>query len=178
MHKSQISWGEWVFLAPNATILTVFTADFYSKYLYIHYPPNKTKQKVSNEDVKVSAFTCYIDHAICQRKSDGYHRSSGDRRQIGAKAKQIKISIIPKVNECNAYSYESKGGVLSISGSSPVAIARGFYDYTRSVKLGMVGWLGVETTVPKQWPNAKKVSVTPPFQFNLKKAIELDTPLL
>ena len=87
-------------------------------------------------------------------------------RQIGAKAKSIEISIIPKVNKCNAYTYESKGGQLSISGSSPVAIARGFYDYVRAANLGMVGWRGAEISVPKGWPAAKKFSVTTPFQFN------------
>ncbi|MCK5834166.1 MAG: alpha-N-acetylglucosaminidase N-terminal domain-containing protein, partial [Lentisphaeria bacterium] len=87
-------------------------------------------------------------------------------RQIGAKATSIKISIIPKVDKCDAYTYESKGGKLSISGSSPVAISRGFYDYARSANLGMVGWRGAEFSVPNRWPDSKKVSVTTPFQFN------------
>jgi len=87
-------------------------------------------------------------------------------RQIGAKAKEIKISVIPKVNKCNTYSYEAKNGKLSISGSSPVAIARGFYDYARTANLGMVGWRGSEITVPNRWPDVKKSSVTTPFQFN------------
>ena len=87
-------------------------------------------------------------------------------RQIGSKAKQIKISVVPKIKKCNTYSYEAKGGKLSISGSSPVAISRGFYDYARSVNLGMVGWRGAEFRVPKRWPDSKKVSVTTPFQFN------------
>ena len=87
-------------------------------------------------------------------------------RQIGSKAKQIKIYVIPKVNKCDSYSYKAVDGLLSISGSSPVAIARGFYDYTRASNLGMVGWRGAEISVPKRWPDAKPVSVTTPFQFN------------
>ncbi|MCK5834168.1 MAG: alpha-N-acetylglucosaminidase N-terminal domain-containing protein, partial [Lentisphaeria bacterium] len=87
-------------------------------------------------------------------------------RQIGAKAADINISVIPKVNKCDSYSYEAKNGKLSISGSSPVAISRGFYDYARAAKLGSVGWRGAEMTVPNRWPDVKPVSVTTPFQFN------------
>jgi alpha-N-acetylglucosaminidase len=88
------------------------------------------------------------------------------RRQIGAKADKIKINIVPKVNKCDTYSYSSKKGELLISGSSPVAIARGFYDYVRAANLGMVGWRGAELSIPTQWPDMKETSVTTPFQFN------------
>ena len=87
-------------------------------------------------------------------------------RQIGSRANKIQIKQIPKDGKCDVYSYESLNGKLKLEGSSPVAIARGFYDYARANNLGMVGWAGSDLKIPKRWPKTSKVQVTTPFEFN------------
>ena len=87
-------------------------------------------------------------------------------RQIEDRANTIKIDVIAKVQKCDTYSYNAKDGLLTLKGSSPVAIARGFYDYVRANNLGMIGWRGAELEIPKSWPNSPEISVTTPFQFN------------
>ncbi len=87
-------------------------------------------------------------------------------RLIGKRAQEIKISAIPKVNECDVFEYEVRNGTFKLAGSSGVAINRGFYDYLKSHELGQVGWSGSRIAIPKKWPENKQKRIVSPYKFH------------
>jgi len=88
-------------------------------------------------------------------------------RIVGSEnAKSVVVEIKPSSNANPSYEYFAKGGRVYINGSDPVAVCRGFYDYLRSVHIGMVGWRGAVLRIPEKWPDAPTTKVTSPFRFN------------
>lgn len=87
-------------------------------------------------------------------------------RLMGERAYDIDLSLIPRENGCNVFEYEAKNGELSLKGSSPVAINRGFYDYLKAHQLGQIGWSGTRLDLPKAWPDADAKHVVSPYKYH------------
>ncbi len=77
----------------------------------------------------------------------------------------LELTTIPKVDGKDVYEYEVISGKLKISGSSPAAKCRGFYDFIRVNKFGMIGWEGARLRLPKRWPKTAKKRVITPFRI-------------
>ena len=89
-----------------------------------------------------------------------------NRTLNGVNTKNIIVRISQDKSKPPSYQYHAENGKLYITGNTPVAACRGFYDYLRSNNMGMVGWRGPVLRIPQEWPNAQKTEVTSPFKFN------------
>lgn len=89
------------------------------------------------------------------------------RRTFGAAvASRITFAPLPALESgLDAYEYEAKGGRLAVRGTSPVAMARGAYDYLKSHGLGMATRSGVRFDAVRAWPDSPVVRVETPFRF-------------
>ena len=86
------------------------------------------------------------------------------RRVTGAPLAQVRMEVIPAEGGRDVYEYEARDGVLTLRGSSAVALCRGFYDYAKANALGMVSWAeGRHLRIPPRWPDAPKTRLATPF---------------
>lgn len=87
-------------------------------------------------------------------------------RVTNGKAGNIRMEIIPADTRRDVYEYEAKGGVLTIRGSSAVALCRGFHDYAKANAMGTVSWAeGQPLRLPQRWPDAPKSRLVAPFEI-------------
>lgn len=86
-------------------------------------------------------------------------------RTLGYSPKQITLEVTgPMQDDSEYYTTEVKKGRLTIKGSSPVAICRGFYDYVTSNHYGMFTWTVNNITLPDELPDQPLKIVTTPFR--------------
>ncbi len=84
-------------------------------------------------------------------------------RTLGDRAREFHLGTLPDGDGHDVYEYEASNGSVTVRGSSPVAIARGAYDYLRAQGLGMDGWDGPQFRLTVRWPDAPKTRVECPF---------------
>lgn len=84
-------------------------------------------------------------------------------RQFALPAGKVDFEVTPAVEGRDVFEYEAAGGKLTVRGSSPVAMCRGFYDYMRDHQLGMVTRYGMNVQLPKTFPDAARHRVETPF---------------
>ena len=65
------------------------------------------------------------------------------------------------------YSLEVKDGRLNVSGSSVVAICKGFHDYIQDNGYGSATWSGSRLELPARLPDSDPVRVESPFRTHL-----------
>ena len=88
------------------------------------------------------------------------------QRVLGEEAAtSIHLELIQAIENRDTYEYECENGILSVKGSSSIALTRGVYDYLRSKGLGMLDWAGAEFRIPKCWPDAATTKLTTPFRI-------------
>ncbi|NWK57481.1 alpha-N-acetylglucosaminidase [Verrucomicrobiaceae bacterium N1E253] len=80
-------------------------------------------------------------------------------------ASRISLGVLPQVDGRDQYEYQSSPDLLSIRGSSVVAICRGVYDYLRAHHMGTVGWAGARLNIPDQWPDCSPIRGETPFKI-------------
>lgn len=85
-------------------------------------------------------------------------------RWIGHRAAGIHLAFLaPTKDGRDVFEVEAKAGILTIRGSSGVALCRGFYDYMKSEGLGSVSWCGSRVALPARWPDRAKRRVVCPY---------------
>lgn len=87
------------------------------------------------------------------------------RRTLGNRADEIKLEWIPAVDRHPVYEYSCSKGVLTVKGSSGVALARGAYAYLREHGNAMVTWSGRNIQLPVTFPDAQPTRVVSPYEF-------------
>jgi len=85
-------------------------------------------------------------------------------RLIGSRAAEIRLAIIPAAGGNDVFETVASNGVLTVRGSSPVALDRGFYDYLKSAGLGIAAWTGDRVAIPAVWPDAPARRVVCPYE--------------
>ncbi len=82
-------------------------------------------------------------------------------------AKGIKLKLLDQPNDRNhsVYQYSAENGVLTVSGSSAVAICKGVYTYLRENNIGTVGWAGPRLNLADRWPDAPLTRGSSPFKI-------------
>ena len=65
------------------------------------------------------------------------------------------------------YSTEVSDGVLTVTGSTPVAICRGFYDYILRGGYGIASWSGNRLQLPHHLPDEALREVVSPYRMHL-----------
>jgi alpha-N-acetylglucosaminidase len=83
-------------------------------------------------------------------------------RAFGQRAGQIDLAL-SAAKGLPSYAVTSRGGKVSISGDTPVALARGAYSYLKSIGAASVSWEGDRVALPKRFPDADTGPVATPF---------------
>ncbi|MCI1640438.1 MAG: alpha-N-acetylglucosaminidase C-terminal domain-containing protein [Bacteroidales bacterium] len=79
----------------------------------------------------------------------------------------VKFGIIPKRDSCDEYVLSVSGGRLTVLGSSPVALCKGFHDYVFDNGYGIVSWTGNRLDLPSSLPDMPEKKVASPYRHHL-----------
>ncbi|MDE6778060.1 MAG: alpha-N-acetylglucosaminidase, partial [Alistipes sp.] len=86
-------------------------------------------------------------------------------RTLGYFPKKMTVRVAGRLQDgSDYYSTEVCKGNLVITGSTPVAVCRGFYDYVRSNNYGVVTWSANTIELPDVFPDQAKKIVVSPFK--------------
>jgi alpha-N-acetylglucosaminidase len=86
-------------------------------------------------------------------------------RQLGSRAAEFHLRLIPAELGHEVYEVEASGGRVSIAGSNGVALCRGAYSYLRSDCHAMITWSGRNVDLPATLPDHAKERVACPYKF-------------
>lgn len=79
----------------------------------------------------------------------------------------VSLSLgLDKEDGCDQFVYEVKNGKLHISGSSNVALCRGFYEYVKSQESGIFSWSGKRFDLPGHLADVESVAKVSPFRHH------------
>lgn len=76
---------------------------------------------------------------------------------------KLECSLSKQKGGQDSYAYSMNGGVLTVKGSSGVALCRGFYDFVKSQKAGISSWSGSRFVKPSV-SSVPEVKVTSPYR--------------
>lgn len=86
-------------------------------------------------------------------------------RLLGARAGQFELQQISPADGRMVYELSASGGMVSVKGSSGVALCRGVYTYLREACTSMVVWSGRHLDLPEKFPDYPARRVTCPYRF-------------
>lgn len=87
------------------------------------------------------------------------------KRTVGEMAKDINLEVITSTDGYDTYKVKAVNGIVTVKGSSVVALTHGFYTYLKEGCKAMVSWSGTQIPSYKSWPDFKEKTVTSPYQF-------------
>lgn len=88
-------------------------------------------------------------------------------RTFGFFPKQVRFKEIPKAGDCDRYALQVRRGVLTVEGSSSVALCKGFHDYIRENGYGINSWTGNRLDLPRRLPAMAHREVVSPYRHHL-----------
>lgn len=88
-------------------------------------------------------------------------------RTFGTVPANVRFSLVGKTVETDSYSISVSDDILSVEGTSTVALARGFYDYVLENGYGISSWTGDRLDFPKHLPDLARREVVSPFRYRL-----------
>lgn len=77
------------------------------------------------------------------------------------------IRTEPTVNGCDSYTVQASGGILTIEGTSCVALCKGLHDYLLENGYGVSTWSGSRFELPAEFPDSAPRRVVSPFRDHL-----------
>lgn len=89
------------------------------------------------------------------------------KRTFGACPSNVSLVYAGPADSTSWYSLEVRDGRLTISGSSSVALCKGFHDYIQDHGYGSATWSGAVLRLPGRLPDMEKVVVTSPYERHL-----------
>lgn len=84
-------------------------------------------------------------------------------RQFGDCTKNICLKLTDCLDGKDCFSVEASGGVLTIEGSSQVALCYAFRRYMQEACGSMVTWSGSHVVLPEMWPNYRMPLQATPY---------------
>ncbi|HTV56775.1 MAG TPA: alpha-N-acetylglucosaminidase, partial [Terriglobia bacterium] len=81
------------------------------------------------------------------------------------RANQLELGWIPAASGHQVYEVSASRGIVSVKGSSGLAICRGAYMYLRNACSSMVTWSGQRLALPEKFPDYERQRVVCPYQF-------------
>ena len=87
------------------------------------------------------------------------------KRLLGERSEDFKFAQIPAENDRDVFEVEARGGRVYVSGSSPVAMTRGGYEYLRRACDCHVSWESSHLELPSPLPSLGKMRVVCPHQY-------------
>ncbi|MBQ7268762.1 MAG: alpha-N-acetylglucosaminidase C-terminal domain-containing protein [Bacteroidales bacterium] len=88
-------------------------------------------------------------------------------RTFGRFPSNVHFEIFSPGDSSLRYTTEVSGGVLTVRGSTPVAICRGFYDYVLRGGYGIASWTGNRLDLPRRLPDEAEREVVSPYRMHL-----------
>lgn len=89
------------------------------------------------------------------------------KRTFGSVPANLEFRYEPCPDSISCYSLEVGDGVLRVSGSSAVALCKGFHDYIQDNGYGSVTWSGSRLELPEDLPAMEKITVESPYSVHL-----------
>ncbi|HEY2496344.1 MAG TPA: alpha-N-acetylglucosaminidase [Candidatus Angelobacter sp.] len=86
-------------------------------------------------------------------------------RLLGKRSQEFQLAWISKEDGREVYELAAAGGLVTIKGSSAVAICRGAYSYLRETCYAMVCWSGRRLDLPGRLPDFACQRVVCPYRF-------------
>ena len=84
-------------------------------------------------------------------------------RTFGKVPANVEFSMLEKPDSLDTYALSVKDGVLTVEGTSTIALCKGFYDYILANGYGISSWTGNRLDFPTKLENMERKSVTSPF---------------
>ncbi|MGC4013386.1 MAG: alpha-N-acetylglucosaminidase TIM-barrel domain-containing protein [Luteolibacter sp.] len=111
-------------------------------------------------------FVCGVASAAAEGPADA---ASGVVRRIFGPTAVADVSFVAREvgreGEHDAYDFTAANGSLTVTGGTPVALARGYYDYLKSAGIGQFGWSGARFERPARWPDAAATHGASPVKY-------------
>ncbi|OHS94332.1 alpha-N-acetylglucosaminidase [Tritrichomonas foetus] len=105
---------------------------------------------ISREDVTLEASRGVINRAVPELDND-----------------KLNLLLIDKVdNKFDVFEISSSNGILTVKGSSGVAICHGFYTYLTRNHFGMITWGGKHINLPDKLPDTEVFRLVSPFEHH------------
>ncbi len=117
---------------------------------------------------KISLLALFLLGFVCQ----SFAQTPAEEAAMSVLVRATSNSQLPVVlnqiegADSTFFEYEVKNGNLHISGSSPVALCRGFYDYAKKHGYGLYSWTGSSLNLPSTLENESTTKVTSPFEHH------------
>ena len=89
------------------------------------------------------------------------------RRTFGTFPEALELRLVAKTGDCDSYTYESTSDSIIVTGTSPVALCKGFYDYIHDNGFGIVSWTGNRLDLPDSLPTVQRTETVSPFAHHL-----------
>jgi alpha-N-acetylglucosaminidase len=84
-------------------------------------------------------------------------------RAFGKVPANVEFSMLEKPDSLDTYALSVKDGVLTVEGTSTIALCKGFYDYILANGYGISSWTGNRLDLPSKFEDMERKSVTSPF---------------
>jgi hypothetical protein len=88
-------------------------------------------------------------------------------RTFGTFPKNVVFKAVAKSGDYDSYTQSVSNGRLTIEGTSPVAICKGFHDYIVENGYGIASWSGNRLDLPASLPDMESKTVTSPYKHHL-----------
>lgn len=88
-------------------------------------------------------------------------------RTFGILPSNVEFSVIDKVDSLDSYILSVEDDVLTVEGTSVVALCKGFYDYVLSNGYGVASWTGNRLEFPAELADLPRKEVKSPFTDRL-----------
>jgi len=86
-------------------------------------------------------------------------------RLIGSRVKDFELIHLQQSNSNDYFEFSAAKGIVTIKGTTTIAITRGFYEFLRSQGYGMVTWSGKRLQLPNHFPDLPVTSGKTAFTF-------------
>ena len=84
-------------------------------------------------------------------------------RTFGSLPSNVEFVVLDKVDSLDTYALTVKDDVLTVEGTSAVALCKGFYDFVLENGYGIASWTGDRLEFPGELAEMERKSVTTPF---------------
>ena len=84
-------------------------------------------------------------------------------RTFGTLPSNVEFSLLEKPDSLDTYALTVENDVLTVEGTSAVALCKGFYDYILANGYGIASWTGDRLDFPADLADQPRTVVTSPF---------------
>lgn len=84
-------------------------------------------------------------------------------RTFGSIPSNVEFVMLEKVDSLDTYALTVKDDILTVEGTSSIALCKGFYDYVLANGYGLASWTGNRLEFPADLEDAERKVVTTPF---------------